>query len=153
MPFHFPVRLGLAALLSGATALPLHATQAEMPQPVAAIAQALSLNDVTWRSSPGGPTLIGRLPGGEVLEFELEGEDTPRLEEIEATTRDGAPLSGVAALLPAAILQHGLIDDDTMFHEIEFDDGKIEIDGVSGDGRRFEAEFATDGRLLEIEFN
>ena len=153
MPFSSPTALSLGLALLLTPAAPLLAASSDMPAPASGVAEALSLTDVTWTPNRRGPDMTGTLPDGSPVEIDFSDRGPAVLYEIEAGTREGAPLALVAGVLPAPIVDQSLIGPDAIFYEIDFDDDDIEIDGRATDGRRFEAEFTHDGTLIGIEFD
>lgn len=139
-------------------ALPLIATLAALP--LAAVAQetppvigqlVLTDTEVQTKANPAhGQVIIGTLPDGTRVEVELEGDGT--LDEIDAVGRGLFSASLIAAALPQAILGSADWPADALLESADFDrSGAVEIEGVGADGRAFEAEFAADGRLVEME--
>ncbi|MAA97242.1 hypothetical protein [Stappia sp.] len=119
------------------------------------VIRTLGLSDTSIhpkRERHHGTTIDGRLPGGTRVEVELEGDGS--VEEIEARDRQGFSPSAVVSLIPAAVRDNASYPADAMFHKVELDDrDHIEIEGRSADGRLFEAEFARDGRLIEMDYD
>ena len=146
-------RVSRQTLLALALFAPLPALAATdtLPAPVADVAQTLALSDLDYRPNAKGPDLTGRLPSGAVLELDFHDRGRPDLEEIETARRSFVPLAEVAALLPAGIVGAEVLGDGATFEQIEFDDHEIEIEGRDATGRRFKAEFALDGQLLELK--
>lgn len=141
----------LAAGLLGSALLSSPAVAQTSVQDVPASLQPLGLTDVEVRPKFGdrGRDIIGTLPGGARIEIELDRND--RVEEIEATDRQGFPASGVESLIPEAVRANPSYPGDGTFRKVDFDDDEIELEGTHADGRRFEAEFLPTGELRKIE--
>lgn len=114
---------------------------------------ALGLTDIQFREKPRseyGRDVHGTLPGGARVEIELDRDD--RIEEIEAKGTGLFPVSEIRSLIPAAVLSNSSFPADATLEKIEFErNGRIEIEGRLASGREFEAEFAGDGTLIELD--
>lgn len=111
-----------------------------------AVVEQLGLTDIERR----GDHILGRLPDGTRVEVEIDRRGN--IEEIEAERGSAFPARAVEALVPAIVRNHPSYPGDASFRKVEFDDDdRIEIYGQWADGRRFEAEFATGGRLIELK--
>lgn len=113
----------------------------------------LGLTDIQIRQKPHteyGRYVYGTLPGGARIKIELEQNGT--IEEIEARGRGLFPIDQIRSLVPAPVLRSTSWPADATLEKIEFErGGRIEIEGRLADGRKFDAEFAADGRLLDFD--
>ncbi len=113
----------------------------------------LDLTDIEIREKPHaeyGRRVSGTLPGGSVVEIDLNGDDV--IEDIEVRGNDLFPPADIRALIPAEVMENESWPADSRFEKIEFEsDGRIEIEGRLSDDREFDAEFAADGRLIEFD--
>ncbi|RJE86414.1 hypothetical protein [Paracoccus onubensis] len=113
----------------------------------------LDLTNIEIREKPHaeyGRRVNGTLPGGSVVEIDLNGDDV--IEDIEARGNDLFAPADIRALIPAEIMENESWPADARFEKIEFEsDGRIEIEGRLADGREFDAEFAADGRMIEFD--
>lgn len=140
----FPV----VAIAAGLAAAGVVAAQ-DLPQTVI----DLGLTDIHIREKPHaeyGRRVRGILPGGSHVEVDLNGKDV--IEDIEARGSDLFPIADIQSLVPAPVIGNESWPAGARLEEIEFEsDGRIEIEGRLSDGRKFEAEFAADGRLLDFD--
>lgn len=144
----------LTAAVTAALFVPALAGAQELP----AAAGQLGLTDVETvargqRQDAGGQVrkIHGTLPGG--VRVEIEFDRGGKVEEIEALERGAFAAGAVETLIPAPVRAHPHYPGDALFRKVEFDDDdrQIDIEGRWQDGRRFEAEFAPDGRLIELK--
>lgn len=148
---HLPVIALLASTILPTSLAAQQASSSILQQDVQAIVRQLGLSDVEiHRKEHRGRDIEGRLPGGTRVEIELDRDG--HVEEIEARGRDGFAARTVDVLIPAAVRNNAAYPADASFRKLEFHDGRrIEIEGYRADGRKFEAEFSRDGRLLEMK--
>ncbi|MBP1806355.1 energy transducer TonB [Rubellimicrobium aerolatum] len=145
-PFRPLALAALALPLLAASLSAQDASSAALPDVVA----QLGLTEVEAHSHRGeGRHLQGRLPEGAWVEVDLHRDG--RVEEVEAHDGDGFPIAAVAALVPEAVRASPSFPAEARLHKLDWDGDRIEIEGRDGEGREFEAEFATDGRLIEMD--
>ena len=147
------------ALIIAAISVATTASQAHEPDPSAWAAapppavEQLELQDVHYAPKGAhGPDAIGRLPSGPFvdLDFTWRGE----LTELEVDGRGALPIDVLAKVLPAAVLQAPDFPRDGRIQKVELKDGgRVEIRGFSNGGREIKAEFASDGRVLELKLD
>lgn len=94
-----------------------------------------------------GSELHGRLPGGAWVELDLSSSG--EVEEIDSGN-GGFPVSAIQALLPEAVKANPSFPKDAILYKLELDH-KIEMEGRLADGRKFDAEFGHDGRVIEFD--
>jgi hypothetical protein len=121
--------------------------------PVAAVSERLGLSEVSvYRQNRYGWDLHGQLADGAWVRVEIDRAGV--VEEVEGDGQGAFAASAIAPLLPREVLESADYLRDGLIYKIEFDDdGQIEIEGRRADGRDYEAEFARDGRLLELKLD
>ncbi|MCA0920915.1 hypothetical protein [Pseudooceanicola nanhaiensis] len=98
------------------------------------------------------PDLHGRLPDGSEVEVDVRRDGS--IEEIETESRGGFSPDSIAVLLHPDMLTGAPWGPDARFYKVEFDeDGEIEIEGIDGKSRRFEADYGRGGRLSEFKYD
>ncbi len=121
----------------------------DLPQPIA----DLGLQDIEIREKPRaeyGRRILGTLPSGATIEIELDGDGA--IEDIETRGDEFFPIADILGLIPEPILGNESWPADATLEKIEFErDGRVEIEGRRADGSEFEAEFAADGQLLDLD--
>ncbi|MGV1989189.1 hypothetical protein ACQZ5N_21440 [Agrobacterium sp. 22-221-1] len=117
----------------------------------AAIVRQLGLSDIDVYNNPGhGEHVRGKLPDGSWVKVDFDRRRA--LEEVESDDHTGFKAKAVESLIPAAVRASPSYPADALLWKVEFDDDdRIEMKGRRTDGMRFEAEFTTDGRLVEIK--
>lgn len=138
-----------AAILSAAAALPLLCAPATAQVSDSQLIGMMGLTDVSVKDKQmqHGRELRGRLADGTRIEAEFRSNG--ELEEIES--KDGSfPISLIGPLLPDAVKANPSFPHGATLRKLEFD-GKIELEGRTADGRRFEAGFSQDGSLLDFD--
>lgn len=142
-------RILLATVLAAGLAHPGMPAAQELPQSV----MGLGLSDIQIRQKPRveyGRDVYGTLPGGARVEIELDRNGA--IEDIKAREGRLFPIAAIRSLVPAPVLGSPSWPADATLERIEFErDGRIEIEGRLADGRKFEAEFAADGRLIDFD--
>jgi len=140
-----------ALAMAACLAAPGIATAQDLPKNVS----DLGLSDIEIREKPRveyGRRIQATLPSKARVEIELDGKDA--IEDIEARGKDLFPVSDIRSLIPAPILENAQWPADARLEKIEFErDGRIEIEGRLADGREFDAEFAADGRMLDLDID
>lgn len=97
-----------------------------------------------------GANIRGILPGGAAVEIEVDRHGV--VEEIEARDRQGFPAGAIESLMPVEVTGAAAYPRDARFEKVELD-GDFEIEGWDADGRKFDAEFTSDGRLIEMDYD
>ncbi|WP_339952211.1 hypothetical protein [uncultured Albimonas sp.] len=115
----------------------------------AAIVERLGLTEARFEEDRRNPDLHGTLPGGVRVEIEFHRDGS--LDEIEATGQQPFPAAAIAPALPAAVRSAPDWPADARLWSVEFDADGVEIEGIDAAGRSFEAEFAPDGRLIDMD--
>lgn len=140
-------------LLTGLFAATLTLPGAVLAQDLPASVSGLGLTNTEIRPKPVadyGTDIRGTLPGDILVEVELDRDN--RIEEIEARGNAVFPLTAVESLIPAPVKANSAYPAGASLEKIEFErDGRIELDGRLADGREFDATFAADGTLLELD--
>ena len=97
-----------------------------------------------------GRNVHGTLPGGSRVEIDLDRNNV--IKEIEARGDGLFPVSAVQSLVPASVTKNASWPADARLEKIEFESaGRIEIEGRLADGRKFDAEFAADGLMIDFD--
>lgn len=113
----------------------------------------LGLTDVQIREKPRaeyGRKVHGTLPGGARVEIDLDRNDV--IKDIESRGDGFFPVAAVKSLIPAAVAGNASWPADARLEKIEFESaGRFEIEGRLPDGRKFDAEFAADGHLIDFD--
>lgn len=142
-------RVLVAAVLAAALAYPGMLVAQELPRSVS----GLGLTDVQIRPKPRveyGRNVYGTLPGGARIKVELTRSGA--IEEIEARGRGLFPIDQIRSLVPAPVLKNTSWPANATLEKIEFKrGGRIEIEGRLADGRKFDAEFGADGRVIDFD--
>ena len=142
-------RVFVAIVLAATLVYPGMIAAQDLPRSV----QELRLTDIQIRQKPYieyGRYVYGTLPGGARIKIELEQDGT--IEEIEARGHGLFPIDQIRSLVPPAVLKSTSWPADATLEKIEFKrGGRIEIEGRLADGRKFDAEFVADGRLLDFD--
>jgi hypothetical protein len=142
-------RILMAAALAATFACPGLLAAQTLPRSIS----GLGLTDVQIRQKPHieyGSDVYGTLPGGARVKIELRRNGT--IEEIEARGRGLFSVDQIRSLIPAAVLRNSSWPAAATLSKIEFErGGRIEIEGRLADGRKFDAEFAADGRLIDFD--
>ncbi len=147
MPTALPRPLAAAVLLALAPA-----AASALEGPAARVVDVLGLSDARYEDDRRNPDLLGALPTGEPVQVEFSRSGA--VEEIEAPGRGDFPAEAVAPLLPAAVRNSPDWPAEARLWAVDLeDDGAVEIEGMTPDRRPFEAEFAPDGRLLEMSYD
>ncbi|MHC9237820.1 hypothetical protein ACX9MO_19530 [Pseudooceanicola sp. 502str34] len=143
----------LHSLALGITVLAGPAFATDHEPLVEAAAAKLGLTEIRiFPKGPHMPDLHGRLPDG--IEVEVDVRRDGSIEEIETEERAGFTLGSVESLLHPDMLTGAPWGPEARFYKIEFDDdGEIEIEGIDGKSRRFEAEYGRGGRLREFKYD
>ncbi|WP_186424483.1 hypothetical protein [Pannonibacter sp. I15F10I1] len=140
-----------AAILSITAALPLLCTPATAQVSDSQLIGMMGLTDVSVKDKQmqHGRELRGRLADGTWIEAEFRSNG--ELEEIESKN-GGFPIASVSALLPDAVKANPSFPHGATLRKLEFG-SKIEMEGRTAEGRKFEAEFSSDGTLLEFDLD
>lgn len=142
-------RIFVAIVLAVTCAFPGMLAAQDLPQSVL----GLGLTEVQIRQKPHieyGRYVYGTLPGGARVKIELEQNGD--IEEIEARGRGLFSIDQIRSLVPAPVLGNSSWPAGATLEKIEFErGGRIEIEGRLADGRKFDAEFAADGRLIDFD--
>lgn len=140
-------------ILTAAVVAALSLPSVAAAQPVPAVLDPLGLSDVQVRDKKHaeyGRSVLGTLPGGARVEVDLDRDG--RIEEIEGRRGDRFPVSAVEMLIPEAVRANASWPADAQLEKLDFDHhDRIEIEGRLSDGRDFDAEFGTDGRLIDFD--
>lgn len=138
-----------AVAISACLAVP--AIAQDIPAPIS----KLGLTNIEIREKPiieYGRRVYGTLPGGALVEIELNGDDV--VEDIDAQSRDLFPVEEIQSLIPTPVAENTSWPADARLESIDFDnDGRIEIEGRLSDGREFDAEFDADGTMIEFDID
>jgi len=138
-----------AAVLAASIAYPGILAAQDLPRSIL----DLGLTDIQVRQKPQieyGRNVYGTLPGGARIKIGLERNGT--IEEIEARGPGLFPIDQIRSLVPDPVLKSTSWPAGASLEKIEFErDGLIEIEGRLADGRKFDAEFAADGRLIDFD--
>ncbi|MDS9469886.1 hypothetical protein RGQ15_20225 [Paracoccus sp. MBLB3053] len=110
------------------------------------MAQELSLTDLDVHPDEKGSDATGTLPSGTRVELDLHRNG--KLDKIEARGHQTMPLADLMPLMPTQFSAPSLTPQSPIT-KLEFDDDHLEIEGRTGDGQEFKAEFSASGRLLE----
>ena len=115
----------------------------------------LGLSDVQIREKPNakyGRRISGTLPSGFRVEVDLNGDNA--IEDVEARGNTLFPVADIQTLVPEPVLKNTAWPSDATLEKIEFErNGNIELEGRLADGREFDAEFAADGQMLELDID
>ncbi|MDQ8731076.1 hypothetical protein [Bradyrhizobium sp. LHD-71] len=144
MKYAYPIVVVAACLASLGIAV-----AQDLPQAVT----DLRLTDIQIREKPRaeyGRNVHGTLPGGSRVEIDLDRNGV--IKEIESRGDRLFPVATIKSLIPAPVTKNASWPADARLEKIEFESaGRIEIEGRLSDGRKFDAEFAADGLMIDFD--
>ncbi len=142
-----PIRAAaLAALATSSIAAALPAF-AQQPDRIETDAATLGLTEAEVRPDDWGHDLWGVLPSGDRVKLEYDRDGM--LEEIDVDRGGSIAFADLRPLLPQAVQAPENLGDAMRITSLEIDRDGLEAEGIDENGRRFEAEWAPDGRLRD----